>query len=74
MREQLLENFHLLPPPLAVFETALAHEQGVSERINKIVDIALAEHAHHLAVFDHRQAGDFVLQHDDRDFFHGGVG
>lgn len=32
--------------PLAVFEAALAHEQHVTERINKLTELALAEHDH----------------------------
>ncbi len=31
---------------LAVFEDALAHEQHVTERINQLTDLALAEHDH----------------------------
>jgi ferritin len=32
--------------PLAAFEHAYEHEQGVSERINKLVDLAVAESDH----------------------------
>lgn len=32
--------------PLAVFEQALEHEQGVTERIYKLMDLALAERDH----------------------------
>jgi len=32
--------------PLAAFEHAYKHEQGVSERINKLVDLAVAESDH----------------------------
>lgn len=32
--------------PLAAFEHAYEHEQGVSERINKLVDLAVAEEDH----------------------------
>jgi ferritin len=37
---------HDWPSPLAVFEEALAHEQGVTARIYKLMDLALEEKDH----------------------------
>ena len=37
--------------PMAVFEATYAHEQAVSESINKLVDIAIAENDHASKIF-----------------------
>ncbi len=39
--------------PLAVFEATLAHERHITERIHKLLDLAVAEHDHPGQVFLH---------------------
>jgi len=48
---QIDQPQHEWKTPLAAFEDALEHEKGVTARINKIADLAVAERDHAIGIF-----------------------